>query len=427
MSAATAVLGSPNNPVKYLDQDYEVLKAQYLKSGKPFEDEKFPASPSSMKPGLESAAHIEWKRPKEINADAQFIVDGATRDDIIQGSEGVCSFLSSIAVLTMKKEFLNLVVPWNQSFQKDYCGIFHFKFWQEGDWVEVVVDDRLPVKSGTKTLWSAHSQSSNEFWSPLLEKAYAKLEGSYKAIGEYPSNRLIDLTGGVIEFYELKNAPADLFQLLQKRTNALIASNTDKENKEMGLFAPHTYSVIDVQEITHLDKNVQLIKLRNPHGAGEWKGAWRDTASEWNEVDKKVLDALHVTKNEGEFWMPFFDFKQNFSGVVICHTSLSDALQKESDLWNVTKFYGSWTKNVTAGGPPDKESFWTNPKFFIKLEKTKGDQPLCTIVVSLMQRKRNKRVDRIKIQYSIIPIPKEVLYSTFQKMFCCVSFHSILH
>ena len=117
-------------------------------------------------------------RASELVEDPQFIVNNGSKFDARQGKLGNGWFIAPVSILPRNADLFEQVVPANQTFEgDDYTGVFHFKFWKYGEWVDIVVDDYLPTVDGE--LIFADSVTSNEFWPCLLEKAYAKLHGGY--------------------------------------------------------------------------------------------------------------------------------------------------------------------------------------------------------------------------------------------------------
>lgn len=69
---------------------------------------------------------------------------------------------------------------------------------------QVTVDTLIPCSEKTSKPLFAHCKDPNELWVPLLEKAYAKLHGSYEALdGGSVTAALVDLTGGLAETLDL--------------------------------------------------------------------------------------------------------------------------------------------------------------------------------------------------------------------------------
>ncbi len=95
-------------------------------------------------------------------------------------------------------KYLSKVVPVNQSFDKpSYAGVFHFRFWRYGKWIDVVVDDFLPVDASGNLIFARNNRQKNEFLICLLEKAYAKLNDCYEFLYSDSDSvdSIIDLTG----------------------------------------------------------------------------------------------------------------------------------------------------------------------------------------------------------------------------------------
>lgn len=124
-------------------QDFYTIRERLLATKQLFEDPEFPASSKSVYyTSAKSSQSLNWLRPSSICNDPQFFTDGFSRFDIKQGRLGDCWFLAAVACLTQNtKLFQRVVCVDNSSFKENYAGIFHFRFWQFGKWVDVVIDD----------------------------------------------------------------------------------------------------------------------------------------------------------------------------------------------------------------------------------------------------------------------------------------------
>ncbi|XP_063803904.1 calpain-3 isoform X2 [Pseudophryne corroboree] len=429
-------------------KNFEELRNKYLEKKVLFEDRDFPPNDSSLFYSQTFPIKFDWKRPPEICENPQFIIGGANRTDICQGDLGDCWFLAAIACLTLNEKLLFRVIPPDQNFTENYAGIFHFQFWRYGDWVDVVIDDCLPTFNNQ--LVFTKSSQRNEFWSALLEKAYAKLHGSYEALkGGNTTEAMEDFTGGVTEFYEIKDAPKDIFKILKKafERGSLIGCSIDDKNefsygisppsdmgeslKRMiqsvgdiqpnldgkgldpnpalsivpaqfetrmasGLVKGHAYSVTGVEETPFKREKVKLVRLRNPWGQIEWNGSWSDNSKEWTVIEKSEKSRLqHQIKEDGEFWMSFDDFMKNFTKLEICNLT-ADALESDQlQTWTVSVNEGRWVRGCSAGGCRNfPDTYWTNPQYRLKLLEEDDDpddnEVVCSFLVALMQKNRRK-------------------------------------
>ena len=109
------------------------------------------------------------------------------------------------------------------------------------------------------------SRETNEFWSPLLEKAYAKFYGSYAALeGGVSIDAAVDFTGGIPQVITIKENQSEeennsLLHTLQIATanEALISTALNlsgrlrRQAESYGLQSSHAYSVTKVVDVSN--------------------------------------------------------------------------------------------------------------------------------------------------------------------------------
>lgn len=78
-------------------------------------------------------------------------------------------------------------------------GMYVMRFFKDYEWRYVIIDDRIPCYKKdygtTKDIVFGHNTNPNEFWVPLIEKAYAKIHNCYEAlISGFIDDGLADMT-----------------------------------------------------------------------------------------------------------------------------------------------------------------------------------------------------------------------------------------
>ena len=294
--------------------------------------------------------------------------------------------------------------------------------------MEVVVDDFLPCKG--KKLAFTHSDSQNEFWSALLEKAYAKLHGAYENLQAGKScDAMVDFTGGSPQSFALSQLKGEELETLAETLRASYAQESliccsitahphkYEAKKPNGLVMGHAYSVTKVLQ---LRDGRHFVRVRNPWGdQQEWTGAWSDSSPEWKELSKSDRESFGLTVDtDGEWWMEWKDFVDNFDEVEICHPSIEDQLplkvmfilyytiiirsfflQGDRKLTKC-EWHATWIPGENAGGCLNNLcSFQTNPQYHFRVYGGKDEKK--PVIVSLMQKHRRALKDEGKDDLSI--------------------------
>lgn len=341
-------------------KQYESICKRYKDTGEVFVDKAFhpvlniQEDPQEIRP-FNPQLH-KWIRIDEFFKSPLFADDLIEPNAVKQGEIGDCYLLAALSRIARQPNLVPLLFDTetpNRILGEELesinikCGAVVVKFHAFGRETPVLIDTLIPFRRGTRIpRFSRPRDIQYSAWFLLVEKAFAKLNGSYSAIcggqfsstfytifGYYPSTKRVTpivvngKTTKVVDFDRLQkflNRGATLGCSIQRQL--LQTPVTEEELLDMGLCEYHSYLI---QNVINIDGH-KLICLRNPWGEHEWLGAWSDTSELWTEELKEKANLEE--SDDGTFFMGISDFFNYFTTIDVANPIPSNWHSRQFDI-----------------------------------------------------------------------------------------------
>ena len=308
--------------------EYDTVMTRLQSTGELFRDHEFQTNLRSLTGGDSKKSSkwssIVWRRPEEFwGPDCAVFKGGIDPNDIKQGQLGDCYFLSTLSAIAETPSRITNLFPHSDA---NPHGCYMVKICDMGVWKEVVMDDYFPCKNAKGGPIFTRG-NDHELWVLILEKAWAKMYGSYARIEAGLTREVLhDLTGGPTEYFLTQGGddPKQIWDSILKgeQENFIMTAGSGDffDGSDLldssGLVGSHAYSLLSAVSLQTPYGEKHLVKLRNPWGESEWQGDWSDESSLWTPELKQQVNL--EDKNDGTFFMSFEDFCKYFSDVQIC-------------------------------------------------------------------------------------------------------------
>lgn len=370
-----------------------------------FIDPEFPpCSASIYRVGVDDTFvwNVPWRRPQEFlpadEAENVRLFRGSVMpEDPFPGDGGdvyLCSAASILAEFPMQVRYLfrhpkSIEEGKAERAVHAYRVTLNFGGW----WRTILVDDFLPASSKGPDFGRCELDL-RKIWYPILEKAYAKMYGSYAAIqcGD-PIEALHDLTGLAANRFDeewslAREAHAQkralesekMFALIEKKLAkgyAVCVSLPDEgpenaKSQQWGMMYGMSYYVLRAVK----EGGRRLLLLRCTTLSEQWDGNWNPRSKLWgsNPSIRKVCGDPTAMNNS--LWMEWPEVLTMFEGVGVCYTRFdlhdyrvrgtfenggAPTLVVEVQIKEKVSGFCQLSQNDDRGYDPRDESGWLTP------------------------------------------------------------------
>ena len=319
------------------DQSSEVIRrvetiVSQLPPGVLFNDMEFDANLSSIgQADWDATAKVRsWRRPSEIaGASATLFDTGGGSRGIVLGESSTAWIMGTLNLIAADDaEMAKLFIETSYADR----GIYVVKILTEEagsqiPWRVVVIDDRIPCGSDGLPCF-ARSADTSAFWVCLVEKALAKIHGSY---GKLTSPLSVSATLRALGMLSGGSKKEVLLPIAGGNADAAWASlqaswdtphlrgvmlssslGTASAAAAAGIVPDRPYSLLTNCDVEGVGR---MVKLRGFYGEPEWNGKWSDRDTSWTNQLRNFLNYKDAA--DGTFFMSFEDMCKYFSHLLL--------------------------------------------------------------------------------------------------------------
>lgn len=258
---------------------------------------------------------LEYKSLRQIKRKVAIFKNELNCNLLKQQSFGDCYFLEALSVLSNYGQLIYQLFP-NEQMPKD--GIFTVCLFVNGKWRKIYIDDYFFFFKDTEE-FAFVEPIDNCIYSCILEKAYAKINGSFPAIvGGFCKDAFKALTGfdsleinidkdsdddkGLLEFIKEKLEKGYLFSCCTQ-THAFSLHNIFLKEKQ----------------------SEAILQVRNPWG-DDYNDDESAKANEILSMNSEKFNKIMKNNNNGIFQLTYPEFKTKFTDITVCQTMFNSTI-----------------------------------------------------------------------------------------------------